>query len=131
MLSSVLNSQISYVYDSKDKHNASIIRTWRTKSNGKNKEILIYARSLWRKIFPENSNPQKNSEFTPKSKNSPQKVYPYSENSPRKVCELGRNSPRKVLIHSITAYWLGDYNVGRNGPILTLPFYMAFLLREV
>lgn len=64
-------------------------------------------------------------------KTRPEKVYPYSENSPRKVCEFGRNSPRKVLIHSITAYWLGDYNVGRNGPILTLPFYMAFLLREV
>lgn len=26
---------------------------------------------------------------------------------------------------------LGDYNVGRNGPSLTLPFYMAFLLTEL
>ncbi len=25
----------------------------------------------------------------------------------------------------------GDYNVGRNGGLLTLPFYMAFLLTEV
>ena len=27
-----------------DKHNASIKRTWRTKSEGKNKEFLIYTR---------------------------------------------------------------------------------------
>ena len=33
--------------------------------------------------------------------------------------------------HVNHALKLGDYNVGRNGPILTLPFYMAFLLREV
>lgn len=26
---------------------------------------------------------------------------------------------------------VGDYNVGRNGPILTIPFYMAFLLTDV
>ena len=26
---------------------------------------------------------------------------------------------------------VGDYNVGRSGPLLTLPFYMAFLLTEV
>jgi hypothetical protein len=25
---------------------------------------------------------------------------------------------------------IGDYNVGRNGAVLTLPFYMAFLLDE-
>lgn len=25
---------------------------------------------------------------------------------------------------------LGDYNIGRNGPLLTLPFYMAFLLTD-
>lgn len=25
---------------------------------------------------------------------------------------------------------LGDYNIGRSGSILTLPLYMAFLLRE-
>ena len=38
MQSSVLNSQISYVYDSKDKHNASIKWIWRTKSESKDKK---------------------------------------------------------------------------------------------
>ena len=33
--------------------------------------------------------------------------------------------------HVYHALKLGDYNVGRSGPLLTLPFYMAFLLREV
>ena len=33
--------------------------------------------------------------------------------------------------HVHHALKLGDYNVGRNGPLLTLPFYMAFLLREI
>ena len=33
--------------------------------------------------------------------------------------------------HVCHAIKLGDYNVGRNGPLLTLPFYMAFLLTEV
>ena len=33
--------------------------------------------------------------------------------------------------HVNHALKLGDYNVGRNGPILTLPFYMAFLLRDL
>lgn len=46
MLSSVLNSQISYVYDSKDKHNASIRRTWHTKSESKNREKWGNARGL-------------------------------------------------------------------------------------
>lgn len=32
--------------------------------------------------------------------------------------------------HVNTAIKLGDYNVGRSGKILTLPLYMAFLLRE-
>lgn len=33
--------------------------------------------------------------------------------------------------HVYNALKLGDYNVGRNGPLLTLPFYMAFLLTEI
>ncbi len=33
--------------------------------------------------------------------------------------------------HVYNALKLGDYNVGRNGPLLTLPFYMAFLLTEL
>ena len=32
--------------------------------------------------------------------------------------------------HVCHAIKLGDYNVGRNGQVLTLPFYMAFLLTE-
>ena len=33
--------------------------------------------------------------------------------------------------HVSHAFKVGDYNVGRKGPLLTLPFYMAFLLDEV
>lgn len=33
--------------------------------------------------------------------------------------------------HVYHALKVGDYNVGRNGPILTIPFYMAFLLTDV
>lgn len=33
--------------------------------------------------------------------------------------------------HVYHALKLGDYNIGRNGPLLTIPFYMAFLLTEV
>ncbi len=33
--------------------------------------------------------------------------------------------------HVRRAIKLGDYNVGRNGALLTLPMYMAFLLRQV
>lgn len=33
--------------------------------------------------------------------------------------------------HVNSAIKLGDYNIGRTGQILTLPLYMAFLLREV
>lgn len=33
--------------------------------------------------------------------------------------------------HAYHALKLGDYNVGRNGPLLTLPFYMGFLLTEL
>lgn len=33
--------------------------------------------------------------------------------------------------HVFHAIKLGDYNVGRDGALLTLPFYMAFLIREV
>ena len=39
------------------------------------------------------------------------------------------NHPEKY--HLEQAIKLGDYNVGRNGNVLTLPLYMAFLLREV
>lgn len=37
--------------------------------------------------------------------------------------------PEKYHVNS--AIKLGDYNVGRAGQVLTLPLYMAFLLREV
>ena len=45
-------------------------------------------------------------------------------------------SMRTVLKHSdkyhvSNAIKLGDYNIGRNNGLLTLPMYMAFLLREV
>lgn len=33
--------------------------------------------------------------------------------------------------HIYHALKVGDYNVGRSGPLLTLPFYMAFLLTDV
>jgi hypothetical protein len=36
--------------------------------------------------------------------------------------------PEKYHVNS--AVKLGDYNIGRSGQILTLPLYMAFLLRE-
>lgn len=36
--------------------------------------------------------------------------------------------PEKYNIHS--AIKLGDYNIGRNGGVLTLPMYMGFLLTE-
>lgn len=39
------------------------------------------------------------------------------------------NHPEKYHVHS--AIKLGDYNVGRAGQVLTLPLYMAFLLRAV
>ncbi len=39
------------------------------------------------------------------------------------------NHPEKYHVNS--AIKLGDYNVGRAGQILTLPLYMAFLLRKV
>lgn len=39
------------------------------------------------------------------------------------------NHPEKY--HVSSAIKLGDYNVGRNGQILTLPLYMAFLLRAM
>ena len=45
-------------------------------------------------------------------------------------------SMRTVLAHPEKyhvshAIKIGDYNVGRDGPLLTIPFYMAFLLTEV
>lgn len=39
------------------------------------------------------------------------------------------NHPEKYNIHN--ALKLGDYNIGRNGGILTLPMYMCFLLTDV
>lgn len=39
------------------------------------------------------------------------------------------NHPEKY--HVGGAIKLGDYNVGRTGPVLTLPLYMAFLLRAL
>ena len=33
--------------------------------------------------------------------------------------------------HVYHALKLGDYNIGRNDALLTLPFYMAFLLTEI
>ncbi len=39
------------------------------------------------------------------------------------------NHPEKYHVHQ--AIKLGDYNVGRSGQILTLPLYMAFLLRSL
>ncbi len=39
------------------------------------------------------------------------------------------NHPEKYHVRS--AVKLGDYNVGREGQILTLPHYMAFLLKEM
>ena len=33
--------------------------------------------------------------------------------------------------HVTSALKLGDYNIGRMGYLLTLPMYLAFLLREV
>lgn len=39
------------------------------------------------------------------------------------------NQPEKY--HVTQAIKLGDYNVGRTGQLLTLPLYMAFLLKEV
>lgn len=45
-----------------------------------------------------------------------------------------RKSTKTILrhpekYHVNNAIKLGDYNVGRSGQILTLPLYMAFLLR--
>lgn len=39
------------------------------------------------------------------------------------------NHPEKY--HVYDAIKLGDYNVANSGQIITLPLYMAFLLREV
>ena len=39
------------------------------------------------------------------------------------------NHPEKY--HVSSAIKLGDYNVGRTGQVLTLPLYMAFLLRTL
>ena len=35
---------------------------------------------------------------------------------------------RKIEVNHAIKF--GDYNVGRNGTLLTLPFYMAFLLTD-
>ena len=39
------------------------------------------------------------------------------------------NHPEKY--HVVNALKFGDYNVGRDGQLLTLPFYMAFLVTEI
>ena len=39
------------------------------------------------------------------------------------------NHPEKY--HVDNALKFGNYNVGRQGSILTLPFYMAFMLTEI
>ena len=37
--------------------------------------------------------------------------------------------PEHYHIHN--ALKVGDYNIGRNGALLTIPFYMLFLIKEV
>lgn len=37
--------------------------------------------------------------------------------------------PEKYHVHNALKF--GDYNIGRNGSLLTIPFYMAFLFSEV
>jgi predicted AAA+ superfamily ATPase len=39
------------------------------------------------------------------------------------------NHPEKYHVEQCLKF--GDYNIGRNDGLLTLPMYMAFLLREV
>ncbi len=68
-------------------------------------------------------------------KNSFEKVDSYTKKSLEKVDGLEQKSLEKVAdfvrYHVNLAIKLGDYNIGRTGQILTLPLYMAFLLREV
>ena len=62
-----------------------------------------------------------------KGKCTPVEVKAVSGNA--KSLKTVMNHPEKYHIEQ--AIKLGDYNVGRNGNVLTLPLYMAFLLREV
>lgn len=53
-----------------------------------------------------------------------------------KACTGNAKSMRTVLkhpekYHVTNAIKLGDYNIGRNERVLTMPLYLAFLLREV
>ena len=59
------------------------------------------------------------------SQKSPEKVDTSLEKSFEKVAGLQKKFLEKVVIK------LGDYNVGREEQILTLPLYMAFLLTDV
>ena len=59
-----------------------------------------------------------------------------SSRDSRRSTALSTKSTKTILrhpekYHVQQAIKLGDYNVGRNGPILTLPLYMAFLLRSI
>lgn len=53
------------------------------------------------------------------------KVSAFLKKSFEKVAGLQKKFLEKVVIK------LGDYNVGREEQILTLPLYMAFLLTDV
>ncbi len=62
----------------------------------------------------------------PKGKSTLLEVKAVSGNA--KSVKTVLNHPEKY--HVGGAIRLGDYNVGRAGGILTLPFYMPFLLTE-
>jgi len=48
---------------------------------------------------------------------------------PKKCIKTLLNHPEKYHVDS--ALKLGKYNVGRQGPLLTLPLYMAFMLTDL
>ena len=48
----------------------------------------------------------------------------------RKIETILQDWKNKDVYHVDSALKLGNYNVGRSGGMLTLPLYMAFLLRE-
>ena len=50
-----------------------------------------------------------------------EQIYGFSTTSPRVL-----NHPKKYQVKHIIKF--GDYNVGRDGQLLTLPNYMQFLL---
>ena len=65
-------------------------------------------------------------------------VLPYKGECTPLECKVttGNTKSLKTVLkhpehyHVYHALKVGDYNVGRNGPILTIPFYMAFMLTE-